>query len=95
MSIIIMGKDKPVNCVKCDFRVNNTSYCRIEKTLCSPNSEPKEWCPLIELPPHGRLIDADAFERRCMFDSAVEDMQDTIYALRDFPTIIEAEWSGT
>ena len=34
-----------------------------------------------------RPIDADAFERRCMFDENIEDMQDVIYALRDFPTI--------
>lgn len=40
---------------------------------------------------HGRLIDADAFERRCMFDSSIEDMQDVIYALRDYKPIIEAD----
>lgn len=40
---------------------------------------------------HGRLIDADAFERRCMFDSNIEDMQDVIYALRDFKPVIEAD----
>jgi len=40
---------------------------------------------------HGRLIDADAFERRCMFDSDIEDMQDVIYALRDYKSIIEAD----
>lgn len=34
-----------------------------------------------------RLIDADAFERRCMFDSNIEDMQDVIYALRDYSTV--------
>ena len=39
----------------------------------------------------GRLIDADAFERRCMFDSNIEDMQDVIYALRDYKPIIEAD----
>lgn len=33
-----------------------------------------------------RLIDADAFERKCMFDSDIEDMQDVIYALRDYPS---------
>ena len=38
---------------------------------------------------HRRLIDADAFERRCMFDKNIEDMQDVIYALRDYPAIIE------
>lgn len=40
---------------------------------------------------HGRLIDADAFEIRCMFDSNIEDMQDVIYALRDYKPIIEAD----
>lgn len=42
---------------------------------------------------HGRLIDVDAFERRCMFDSSIEDMQDVIYALRDYKPIIEADKS--
>ena len=40
---------------------------------------------------HGKLIDADAFERRCMFDSNIEDMQDVIYGLRDYKPIIEAD----
>ena len=39
---------------------------------------------------HGDLVDKDAFERRCMFDVDIEDMQDVIYALRDYPTILEA-----
>lgn len=43
---------------------------------------------------HGRLIDADAFERRCMFDSDIEDMQDVIYALRDFKPVLEADKEG-
>ena len=33
----------------------------------------------------GRLIDADAFERSVMCGDA-EDMQDVIYAFRDYPT---------
>lgn len=33
----------------------------------------------------GRLIDADAFEKSVMFGDA-EDMQDVIYALREYPT---------
>lgn len=43
---------------------------------------------------HGRLVDADAFERRCMFDSNIEDMQDVIYVLRDYKPIIEADKDG-
>ena len=34
-----------------------------------------------------RLIDADAFERKCRFDGNIEDVQDVIYALRDFPPV--------
>ena len=50
------------------------------------------WSNYTPLPKgHGRLIDADAFERRCMFDKNIEDMQDVIYALRDYKPIIEAD----
>lgn len=63
--------------------------------ICWENIHPKVWKILKDgtvLPKgHGRLIDADAFERRCMFDSDIEDMQDVIYALRDYKTIIEAD----
>lgn len=37
-----------------------------------------------------RLIDADAFERTVMFGDA-EDMQDVIYALRDYPTAYDLD----
>lgn len=38
----------------------------------------------------GRLIDADAFERSVMFGDA-EDMQDVIYALREYPTAYDPD----
>ncbi|WP_075678530.1 hypothetical protein [Roseburia sp. 831b] len=38
----------------------------------------------------GRLIDADAFERSVMRSDA-EDMQDVIYALRDYPTAYDPD----
>ena len=63
--------------------VLNGTYCG---TLYE---ELKNGTPLLK--GHGRLIDADAFERRCMFDSDIEDMQDVIYALRDYKPIIEAD----
>lgn len=40
---------------------------------------------------HGRLIDADAFESRCMFDSSIKGMEDVIYALSGYEPIIEAD----
>lgn len=45
----------------------------------------------------GGYIDKFAFERRCMFDPSIQDMQDVIYALRDYPVadvrlVVRAEW---
>ena len=44
-----------------------------------------------------RYIDADKFERACMFDKNCNDMQDMIYKLRDYPTAdvrenVKGEW---
>ena len=45
MSLLIRGMEMPKNCFICPFK--NLEIC-------------DEDCPLIEVPPHGRLIDADA-----------------------------------
>lgn len=47
MSIVIHGMKMPKNCGVCFVG---------DRTIC------KEHCPLIEIPPHGRLIDADALK---------------------------------
>ena len=56
-----------------------------------------EWCPLIELPQHGRLIDADALMIEVM-DSDLDHLQrddwkEVIQIVEDAQTIIEAEGS--
>ena len=40
---------------------------------------------------HGRLIDADVFESRCMFGSDIEGMEDVIYVLSGCKSIIEED----
>ena len=64
-----------------------------------------EWCPLIEVQPHGRLIDADAFDERVRVaggmseEELTEDFKDgvqtVLYMLSKQPPIIEAEGSDT
>lgn len=55
------------------------------------------WCPLVEVPtPHGRLIDADAFEKENSYfwerDFINPKYEDTLADLVNAaPTIIEAE----
>ena len=48
-----------------------------------------EFCPLVELPPHGRLIDADVLMENAQYKGTHD-----ILTARDIvaaPTIIEAE----
>ena len=66
MSILIKGMEMPKNCDECFFLGTDNNahwYCYCQKKKISITSEKAydSGCPIIELPPHGRLIDADAF----------------------------------
>ena len=103
--VYIPGMEMPTTCCHCAFMyfdpdAANSNNGNPGTYLCSFSKE-EIWntqrdpqCPLIPVPDHGRLIDADAFERRCMFDRSIEDMQDVIYAIRDYPPIIPASRGG-
>ena len=60
MSVIIKGMEMPNNCFLCPL-----SVLVGERLVCEvTRDEVLRWkidfnCPLVELPPHGRLIDAD------------------------------------
>lgn len=59
MSILIKGMPMPKNCEECPF--TDSIWCgrtgqRIHSTMLDRLPD----CPLIELPPHGDLIDRDA-----------------------------------
>lgn len=68
MSILIQGMEMPKNCRICPcfqydmFDDDIDGYCKALKTKIMNRSKHHPDCPLIELPPHGRLIDADKFE---------------------------------
>ena len=64
MSIIIHGRDMPKSCMECPFidYIGDFPYCtasgkqrgylfKAKMHLCRMDS-----CPIVELPPHGRLI---------------------------------------
>lgn len=58
MSILIKGMEMPKNCLECPLVV-----------CLSVESD----CPLVPVPPHGRLIDADALMHE--FDKAQRTME--------------------
>lgn len=71
MSIIIKDMEVPTSCAECpccrhdNWNGETAHQCNVsfitfgaEDENWIYNTRPN-WCPLIELPPHGRLVDAD------------------------------------
>lgn len=65
MSGVYIKMEMPKSCYRCDF--SDGLYCLV----CNETMDKMtwirrrpEWCPLIPVPDHGRLIDADALYRR-------------------------------
>lgn len=68
MSILIKGMEMPTSCFYCPFRrkINpDDIQCLVtrdvfEETFAGTiEMRNRGFCPIIEVPPHGRLIDAD------------------------------------
>lgn len=69
MSILIKGMEMPQNCDVCPLIAETDDYhvCYINEQFIpwewvdehsAEQRHPKpSWCPLVEVPPHGRLID--------------------------------------
>lgn len=102
MSLVINGMKMPKNCNECPmhfYEGQGICSCRMlsaieDDEVLKPWKKKRKDCPLIELPQHGRLIDADmAYEQFLnLMDTqgAINPCQlGTI--LVDAPTIIEAE----
>lgn len=96
MSILIKGMDMPKACFKCRLLDSYFWQCEITKKTASHSTGcVPSYCPLVPVPPHGRLIDADALIINLM-DRGIESLQTEDFyeiqqAVADAPTIIEAE----
>ncbi len=69
MSILIKGMEMPKNCIECPCGHETEGAFWDECSVLAREYEKDadsvrpNWCPLVELPPHGRLIDADKLMR--------------------------------
>lgn len=67
MSIMIKGMEMPKTCKECPFS-DHEAWCLIpgdwRERYYMPKDERSKYCPLIELPSHGRLIDADKLMKK-------------------------------
>jgi hypothetical protein len=98
MSILIRGMEMPTSCGFCMFEqeTGDGCECYINGCLTEYQKRPDD-CPLVYVPKHGRLIDADALMELYADtdDLQLANMNVPIAVIRqnilDAPTIIPAE----
>lgn len=109
MSVLIKGMEMPKSCPCEIIGVGYDLFCSFaygvparvqEYNECCENGTKPDWCPLIEVPPHGRLIDADALwveinkicdRRDAGIISDLTCIQQLLSAVRHTPTVIPAD----
>lgn len=103
MSVIVKGMEMPPSCYFCGLA--DTSFIRCEAfsptKLLEDDCEERrpDWCPLIELPPHGRLIDVDYLKEhlyQCEINGRplhrmFTEIDELFDVIDNVPTVLEAE----
>lgn len=105
MEVYIKGMEMPESCYYCPFA--DGVWQKNKRCLINGKEMPRDGrnvqqnhltCPLIPVPPHGRLIDADAlFEEAYKvwgFDADADDCSVLMQLINDAPTIIPADKDG-
>ena len=97
MSVLIKGMEMPENCIDCDWSYyvgNGRALCKkvsmTEKTDIMTERR-ADFCPLVEVPPHGRLIDADELSKQKYENIWTNRLVINADDLDDALTVIEAE----
>ena len=101
MSVLIKGMDMPETCSDCEWSYyvgNGRAMCKRVSMTDKTDIMTKrraDFCPLIEVPPHGDLADKDKLMKEFM-DSDLDHLQrddwkEVIQIVSDAPTVIEAE----
>lgn len=92
MSVLIKGMEMPDKCGHCRFAT--TFECEVTKNFITTFNVRQIDCPLIYVPPHGRLIDKDVMCNECR---RIAEEYDGIYPDCTYcpahlaPAVIEAE----
>lgn len=99
MSVLIKGMAMPIHCSVCKFFDHGDCELLPYGDYIDDKHKRRDNCPLIELPPHGRLIDADALIAKVREEllsphnkkGVLETMGAMFRDVLDAPTIIESE----
>ena len=85
MSVYIKGFPLPNNCGACPLRL---AWCRERIYMVTR----PERCPLVPVPEHGRLIDADALMENAQYKGTHDIVN--AWDIANAPTIIPADKEG-
>ena len=111
MSVIVKGMEMPLKCGSCPcFHAEHPIYCQAVKAdkakrIAAPYGLLRpDWCPLVEVLPHGDLIDRDELMKTLEITEECEKCKSHVgvhctrvyfvvacEAICDAPTIIAAE----
>jgi hypothetical protein len=99
MSVYIKGMEMPTSCFQCEFRTKidpDNLMCTISQKTFEDRfyhiEHRDESCPLVPVPEHGRLIDADALLKMLHLYFADGKARNAFEGLiRTEPTIIPAD----
>ena len=89
---VYINMEMPNNCRDCPLEDAYEGYnCRIVEKSANWGLEGRtSWCPLVPVPPHGRLIDAD--ELKTAFPCGESVRTECVRATIDHtPTVVPAE----
>lgn len=101
MSILIKGMEMPEGCYCCPLAHRNYNLeedmtqlaCYAKDRWGSDDGEKPDWCPLIEIPPHGELVDRDEFIT-FIKNRLNSYYQWIIEMIEECPTVIPADKDG-
>lgn len=112
MSVVVQGMEMPTSCASCEWSklskmdLGMSCFCTLAKKIGSleiAKNNRMDFCPLVPVPPHGRLIDGDELTKMCHEMQGIEWNNNAApyswaYAYESFendideaPTVIEAE----
>lgn len=99
MSVLIRGMEMPQSCLDCEFEaptIDHHECCILTKKSYNwgLTTRPSD-CPIVSVPPHGRLIDADVLQTDYFVPSTASGMPNYYYVSKkqidEAQTIIPAE----
>ena len=96
MSVIVKNMEMPQNCGECAFYIDGACYGKGYRDYRSimDTAKPDD-CPLVELPPHGRLADLDQMIEDYWDGNHMEIDEGDLKAISQYKVVIEAEGSET